>query len=72
MSKRTKIAEFMSFCIECYAKAKRLSGREVCGLFKQYGALGYLERGYDVLHTMGEEWLLADIGDFLKSRGYAA
>ncbi len=72
MSERTKITEFIAFCIECYAKAKGLSGADACKLFERFGVLAYLERGYDVLHTMGEAWLLADIGDFLKSRGYAA
>lgn len=72
MPERVKMAEFIAFCIECYAKAKGQSGADVCRLFAQFGVLGYLERGYDVLHTMGEEWLLADINDFLKSRGYAA
>lgn len=72
MPERTKTTEFLAFCIESYAKAKDKSGAEVCALFERFGVLGYLERGYDVLHTMGEEWLLADIADFLKSRGYAA
>ena len=72
MSERAKRAEFIAFCIECYAKAKGMSGGAVCGIFEKFGALGYLERGYDVLHTMGEEWLLADIGDFLKSWGHVA
>lgn len=72
MPERTKTAEFIAFCIESYAKAKARSGAEVCALFQRFGVLGYLERGYDVLHTMGEEWLLADIADFLKSRGHPA
>lgn len=72
MTARTKIAEFIAFCIEAYAKAKGLSGADVCALFNQYGALEYLERGYGVLHTMGEAWLVADLDDYLKKRNHSA
>lgn len=72
MTERTKIAEFISFCVEAYAKAKRMSGSEVCALFDRFGALAYLERGYGVLHTMGEAWLVADLDGFLKKRGVPA
>ena len=71
MSEHGKTAEFLAFCIECYARTKGISGAEVCGLFARSGVLGYLERGYDVLHTMGEAWLRADINGFLESRGVA-
>lgn len=72
MSEKAKIAEFVAFCIEMYAKAKHISGAAAAALFEQFGAIGYLARGYDVLHTMGEDWLVADVEDYLKARGYAA
>ena len=59
MSERAKVAEFVSFCIEMFAKAKRLSG-------------DYLDSGYDVLHTQGERWLVSDLDEFLKIRGVSA
>ena len=31
-----------------------------------------LERGYGVLHTMGEAWLVADLDGYLKKRGGVA
>ena len=72
MTERTKIAEFIAFCIEAYAKEKRMSGTEVCALFDRFGALAYLERGYGVLHTMGEAWLVADLDGYLRKRGMSA
>ena len=69
MTNRTKIAEFIAFCIEAYAKDKGMSGADVCALFAQYGALEYLERGYGVLHTMGEAWLIAELKDYLAKKG---
>lgn len=72
MSEQAKTIEFVSFCIEAYAKAKHRSGADVCALFERFGALGYLHRGYGVLHAMGEAWLVADLDGYLKARGYAA
>ena len=33
MSERSKVAEFVSFCIEMFAKAKKLSGDKVAAVF---------------------------------------
>ena len=41
-------------------------------LFERFGALGYLRRGYDVLHAMSEAWLVAELDGYLKARGFAA
>jgi len=38
MSERAKVAEFVSFCIEMFAKAKRLSGDRVAAVFQSCGA----------------------------------
>ncbi len=39
MSERAKVAEFVSFCIEMFAKAKRLSGDKVAAVFQSCGAI---------------------------------
>ena len=72
MSKAVKIAEFMSFCVEMYAKNKHLSGGVVAAMLTQCGGFDYLRRGYEVLHTMGSEWLVADLDDYFKIRGVVA
>ena len=72
MSHRAKVAEFISFCIEMFAKAKRLSGERVAAIFASCGAIDYLDSGYDLLHTQGEGWLVADLDEFLKMRGISA
>ena len=68
MSHRAKVAEFVSFCIEMFAKAKGLSGERAAALLADCGAIEYLDSGYDVLHTQGERWLVADLDEFLKQR----
>ena len=72
MSNRAKVAEFISFCIEMFAKAKRLSGDKVAALFESCGAIGYLDSGYEMLHTQGEGWLVSELDDYLKSKGIVA
>lgn len=72
MSVNAKIAEFISFCIEMYAREKKLSGREVSSRLRAADGYEYLLRGYDVLHTMGHEWLIEDLDELFRVRGVAA
>jgi len=72
MSERSRVAEFVSFCIEAFAREKHLLGSHVAQVFLKSGAIDYIDDGYDVLHTQGARWLVADLTDFLKARGVAA
>lgn len=65
-----KINEFIIFCIEVYKEENKLSGKEVYNLFEKYKVMDYLHDGYDVLHTQGDEWIMNDIDEYLKNRGY--
>lgn len=65
-----KINEFVIFCIEVFKETKGLTGKEAYSIFEKYGVLEYLREGYDVLHTQGDTWLMKDIDEFLKIRGY--
>lgn len=67
-----KINDFIVFCIEVYKSKNDLTGKEVYDIFDKYGVLKYLHDGYDVLHTQGDAWLMNDINEFLKIRGYIA
>ena len=49
-----------------------MSGADVAVVFTQYGVFDYLVRGDGVLQSMGGEWLVEDIEEFLRLRGYAA
>ncbi len=72
MAHNVKVAEFMSFCVEMYARSKHLSGSVVADMLTQSGGFDYLRRGYEVLHTMGSEWIIQDLDDYFKLRGVAA
>lgn len=66
-----KVNDFVIFCLEIYKVKNNMSGKEVFELFEKYGVLDYLQQGYDVLHTQGDKWIINDIEDFLKIRGYS-
>ncbi|MDY3229952.1 MAG: DUF3791 domain-containing protein [Kiritimatiellia bacterium] len=72
MSDSAKIVEFISFCIEMYARQRRISGGAVADLLLRAGGYEYLRNGYEVLHTMGSEWLVEDLDELFKRRGVAA
>lgn len=65
-----EINDFIIFCIEYYKDKEKLSGEEVYNLFDKYGVLDYLEKGYDILHTQGKDWLMEDIDIYLDNHGY--
>lgn len=46
-------AVFVSFCIEQYAKAKKMPAENVVDLFEHYGIAEHFCEFYDVLHTQG-------------------
>lgn len=71
MSHNAKIAEFISFCIEMYARQKHVSGGLVARLLSQADGYDYLRNGYEVLHTMGREWLMGDMDELFAKRGLA-
>lgn len=66
--REAKDVRFVVFCLEAYKRHENLSGAEAADLFTRYGVPEYLQSGYDVLHTLGERALVADIRDYLQRR----
>ena len=67
----SKTLEFKAFCFEAYRAQKKMSGREAMSLFKRYGILDYLGKCYNVLHTIGREYIIEDIDAFIAARNKA-
>lgn len=61
------IAYFIAFCVEIYKKAHFMTGAEVADIFSRHGILEYLADNYEVLHTQGHNWILAEIKDQIKN-----
>ena len=60
--------KFLVYCLEMYKAAKRLSGRQVFELFKQYGVIDYVLTCYEALHTTGAYYIINDIDLFMEAR----
>ncbi len=58
---------FLSFCVEAYKMRHDMSGEAVLNLFDEKGVTQYLMEYYDVLHTQGEKWIVADIDEFIQN-----
>ena len=58
---------FKVFCIERYKSIHGMKGNETFLLFKKYGVFDYLSSFYDVLHTFGDRYIIADIEEYIKS-----
>jgi hypothetical protein len=62
------IAHFKVFCLERYKNEHHIKGKEAFRLFKEYGVLDYLGSFYDVLHSFGDKYIVADIDEFIATR----
>ena len=67
MAKIAEIVRFKAFCLERYKFTHNLSGRETLRLFKQHGVMDYLSSAYDLLHSFGEQRIVADIHEFISN-----
>lgn len=72
MDTTTKTAEFVSFCIEMYAREYGISGAEVAQLFEQNGIIDYLFDNYAALHTQGWEYIVPLLHEFVSRKGRPA
>ena len=63
-----EVVRFKAFCIERYKFAHNLKGSETLRIFNQYGVMDYIGSFYDVLHTFGDKYIVADIDEFIASR----
>lgn len=67
-TEQLKDARFVVFCLEAYKRAEMISGSEAADRFLKNNVTGYLHEGFDVLHSLGEHALVADIRDFMEHR----
>ncbi|MGL5085884.1 MAG: DUF3791 domain-containing protein [Clostridium sp.] len=62
--------EFVSFCIENYKIKHNMKGRDTANLFNISGVIDFLTDGYELLHTQGKDYIIDEIEEYLKVRGY--
>ena len=63
--KMSKEAGFLIYCMERYRHFKGLSGSEVADLFESCKVDEYIMKYFESLHTMGEQYIIKDIDDYI-------
>lgn len=66
--KLTPVQSFQLFCLESYRSAKDISGIKALNDFKQARVFDLLASGFEVLHTQSQNYLLAEITEYINSR----
>ena len=62
--------DFVTYCIGNLSRRLGLNARDVYERLKTSGILnGYIIPSYDVLHTFGKEYLMADLIDYMREKG---
>ncbi len=66
--KDSPVGLFQLFCLENYKEELQLSAEEVLALFTRYDVFGFLNVGYDVLHTQSRGYILDEIRTYIKNK----
>lgn len=64
----SEIEKFQLFCLENYKLRKNISGQNALEVFEKQGVFQFLESGFDVLHTQGINYIMAEIFELLKDK----
>jgi len=62
-----KHTEFVIYCIETYKGRKNMDGKTVYQKLSKMGAIDYIDNNYNALHTFGDEHIVWNIDEYLKS-----
>lgn len=66
--RKEEIAYFLAFCIESYRAAHDLDGAYAARVLDASGALEFLEKNYETLHTQSHKWIVQELDDYMASR----
>ncbi|WP_455821957.1 DUF3791 domain-containing protein [Clostridium butyricum] len=60
--------DFITYCLEEYKAAKKISGKEAIELFNRYEVIDYIRRYYEALHTTASQFIVNDIQQYISNR----
>ena len=60
--------DFTIYCIENYKLKKNMTGSETVVLFDKYKVFEFIEETYEALHTVGIDYIIADISGYIDTR----
>ena len=63
-----KVLLFQVFCLENYKGHKAISADDVLHLFFKYNVFDYLNKVFEMLHTQGRDYIMAEIDGYIKNK----
>ena len=63
-----KVLLFQVFCLENYKSHKAISADDVLHLFFKYNVFDYLNNVFEMLHTQGRDYIMAEIDEYIKNK----
>ena|GEM_PF-176767 len=67
-NKDPKVLLFQVFCLENYKSYKSISADDVLHLFFKYNVFNYLNDVFEMLHTQGRDYIMAEIDEYIKNK----
>ena len=55
--------------MERYRYYKNMSGKDVAAFFDKYKVNDYILRYFEFLHTMGDDYIIKDIDEYIANSG---
>jgi hypothetical protein len=68
IEKDLKHTEFVIYCVETYKGKKNLEGKVAYQKLKEAGAIEYIDRNYEALHTFGDDAIVWNIDEYMSNR----
>lgn len=66
-----KEMDFVVYCIENLAEYLNIDSKESYNLLSKNRLIDeYIVENYDVLHTQSKDWIMEDLVEVLKKRGF--
>ena len=62
-----KHVEFVIYCIETYKGQRNQDGKLVYEKLKNSGAIEYIDKNYEALHTFGDDQIVLNIDEYIKN-----
>lgn len=63
-----EVEKFIIFCLESYKAEMNIGGEQALHDFEVYDVFSYLDQGFEVLHTQGKQYLVADIKEYIVNK----
>ncbi|MCL2844997.1 MAG: DUF3791 domain-containing protein [Chitinivibrionia bacterium] len=63
----TNIEKYTVFLIEQYRAKNNLTARNVYNLFRERGIFEYIEKTFEAIHTLDNNFVVAEIENLIKS-----